>query len=70
MALSPSRRAIRLVSEVTGLEEDLSRFLVEELIASHLPNVEEDEEVMASVLGEHLVRSVAIMSRSRNPLMM
>ena len=48
----------------------MSRFLVEELIASRLPNVEEDEEVMASVLGEHLVRSVAIMSRSRNPLMM
>lgn len=55
----PSKRAIEVVCNVTNLDNDLAEFLVDELITTeNLSVVLQDEEKMASLLGEHLVKFV------------
>lgn len=53
----PSKRAINTICEITKLERDLGEFLVEELIGSgNLTEILQDEEKMATQIGEHLVK--------------
>ena len=49
-----SSRAILAISNATSLDFDICEFLVEELAHSEAPF--DDEEAMAEVIGEHLVK--------------
>lgn len=54
-----SKRAILALSDVTNLELDICEYLVEEIVASEcVDELLNDEEQMAEILGEHLVKYV------------
>ena len=51
-------KAIKAISTVTGLDSDLSEFIIEEIEQSEFKIDSIDEDKMAEIIGEHLVKYV------------